>query len=269
MKVKNKHSLAYTFPKASLNGDSTMERQNIKQQIDRYRQELRKAVHHPILNRSIGEVELDETKAFFLLLPLLNGEKWTDAMNAAAVAVGAVHVALDVHDVIERSDATSTQQQLKVLSGDYFSGVHYRILAALPEIGFIQELSKTIGQINETKTNFHDHSPNGSKELLETIQILEAGCIIRFLHSFGFSHYVPLASSILPLRLLDPRVGHTDPRPKIESTRGWQVQEKDAEQALFEVRTKMGEAINGADFLSPFLKEDICGMTTPLLGKMI
>jgi len=269
VKVKNKHILAYTFPKASLNGDSTMEIQNIERHINGYRQEFRKAVHHPILKRSIGEVELDETKAFLLLLPLLNGEKWTESMNAAAVAVGAVHAALDVHDAIEPYDATTTQQQLKVLSGDYFSGIHYRILAALPEISFIQELSKTIGQINETKTNFHDHSPRGAKELLETIQILEAGCIIRFLHSFGFSHYVPLVAAILPLRLLDPRVGHTDHGKNMLAARGWQVQEKDAEQALLELRTRIGEAIDGADFLSPFLKEDICGMTTPLLGKMI
>ena len=54
-----------------------MERQNIKQHIDKYLDELGIAVYHPILKRDVGEVKLGNAKAFFLLLPLLNGEKWT------------------------------------------------------------------------------------------------------------------------------------------------------------------------------------------------
>lgn len=246
-----------------------MERQNINRHIDNYRQELRLAVHHPILKRDIGVVELDEAKAFFLLLPMLNGEKWTESMNAAAVAVGAVHAAFDAHDTIELYDATSTEQQLRVLSGDYFSGIHYRLLAALPDIGFIQKLSKTIGQINETKTDFHNQSPIGPRELLEAIQMLEAGCIIQFLHSFGFSQYVPLVSAALPLLSLDPAVERLTQRPPIQSALGWEVRDKDVEQALTGLRTRVGEAIDEADFLNPSFKKEIKGMTTPLLGKMI
>ena len=246
-----------------------MERQNIKQHIDSYRQELKRAVYHPILNREIGEIELDSRKAFFLLLPLLNGEKWTESMSVAAVAIGAVHAAFDAHDAIEYYDATSTQQQLRVLSGDYFSGIHYKLLASLPDIDFLHALSKTIGQINEIKTNFHDHSPNGPKELRETIQMIEAGCIVRFLHSFGFSQYVPLVSAALPLLSLDPAAGRIAGRPSILAVLGWKVEVKDADQLVAELRTTVDESINKADFLSPFLKVDIRDMTTPLLGKLI
>ena len=186
-------------------------------------------------------------------------------MNVAAVAIGAVHAAFDAHDAIELYDATSTQQQLRVLSGDYFSGVHYKLLASLPDIGFIHALSKTIGQINEMKTNYHDHSPSGPKELRETIEMIEAGCIIRFFHSFGFSQYVPLVSAALPLLSLDPAAG----RPAIQTALGWKVDVKDTDQVLAELSTTIDEAINKADFLSPFLKVDIRGMTTPLLGKLI
>ena len=77
-------------------------------------------------------------------------------MNTAAIAVGAVHMAFEAHDSIDECDATSTEQQLTVLSGDYFSGIHYRLLARLPDFGFIRSLSGTIGQINEVKTNCHD-----------------------------------------------------------------------------------------------------------------
>ena len=59
-------------------------------------------------------------------------------LHTAAIAVGAVHAAFDAHDTIDVSDATSKQQQLTVLSGDHFSGIHYRLLASIPEFGFIQ-----------------------------------------------------------------------------------------------------------------------------------
>ena len=91
---------------------------------------------------------------------MLNGERWNNRLNTAAIAVGAVHAAFDAHDSIDISDATSKQQQLTVLSGDYFSGIHYRLLASMPEFGFISSLSETIGQINEMKTIFHEQLPD-------------------------------------------------------------------------------------------------------------
>ena len=130
---------------------------------------------------------------------MLNGERWNNRLNTAAIAVGAVHAAFDAHDSIDVSDATSKQQQLTVLSGDHFSGIHYRLLASIPEFGFIRSLSETIGQINEMKTTFHDQLPDGPEKLIETVRIIEAGCITDFLHTFGFSQYVPLASAALPL----------------------------------------------------------------------
>ena len=51
---------------------------------------------------------IDKAKALFLLLPMLNGERWTESINTAAIAVGAVHVAFDAHDAIDHNDATST-----------------------------------------------------------------------------------------------------------------------------------------------------------------
>lgn len=245
-----------------------MESQNNKNYIDTYIEELKQATYHPILNRDIGHVEIDRVTIYFLLLPLMNGERWSKDTNTAAVAVGAIHAAFDAHDAIEQSDDISTQQQLKVLSGDYFSGIHYRLLASLPDIRFIHALSTTIGQINEMKTNFHNQAPNGPEELRETIQMIEAGCITKFFEAFGFARYIPLVMAALPLVTLGSIVEDSQER-NIRDILGWEVNKEDAKNALFELSLKMDEAIDGADFLTPFLKEDIRGMTTPLLGKMI
>lgn len=245
-----------------------METQNIKNPIYNYIRELRLAVRHPILKRDIGEVQVDNAKAFFLLLPMLNGEEWTESMNKAAIAVGAVHVAFDAHDTIELSDATSTEQQLTVLAGDFFSGVHYKLLASVPDIRFIRDLSSTIGQINEIKTNYHEQSPTTSKELLETIQMIEAGCIIQFLQSFGFSQYVPLVTAALPLFSLDPETKYSAQRT-IQDILGWKELNQEVTQVITELRRKLDEAVDSATFITPLIKEEIRGMTAPLLGKTI
>ncbi|WP_172369403.1 heptaprenyl diphosphate synthase component 1 [Sporosarcina jiandibaonis] len=245
-----------------------MERENINCYIDNYIGELRHAVRQPILERDVGDVNVDKAKVFFLLLPLLNGERWTDSTHAASIAVGAVHIAFDAHDTIHHQDATSTLQQLTVLSGDYFSGVHYKILAALPDIYFVRTLSTTIGQINELKTNFYKNSPRDVQELLETVESIEANCISDFLYTYGFSEYVPLASTALSMIAFDSAMDQAAKR-KLPDILDWTLHQHDIERVQSSLKRKLEKMIAEADFITPLLQEEIRGMTTPLLGKMI
>ena len=245
-----------------------MEKQNIKYHIDNYMHEFNRAVYHPILNRDIGQPNLDETTAFILLLPKLNGEEWTESMNTAAIAVGAVYAAFDAHDTIDADDATTTQQQLTVLSGDYLSGVYYKVLAAVADFEFINVLSKAIGQINEVKTDFYYKSTSDLKTNLDAIKIIKAECTIRFLQTFGFDKYIPLAAAALPLLSMDPVLGE-DFEQVVPIAKGWVIPSSQADQAIAELRMDMHQAITEASFIAPFLKEEIRGRTTPLLGKMI
>ncbi|WP_318617332.1 heptaprenyl diphosphate synthase component 1 [Sporosarcina sp. YIM B06819] len=227
-----------------------MERQKIKQYIEKYSSELERALHEPIVDRDAGQLPMDTAKAFFLLLPMLNGERWTERLNTAAIAVGAVHAAFDAHDTIDVSDATSKQQQLTVLSGDYFSGVHYRLLASIPELGFIQSLSQTIGRINEVKTTLHQQLPDEPEQLIEAVRIIEAGCITDFLHTFGFSRYVMLANAALPLLCLEDGNG---------------AKTSHATQLLHD---ELREALQASDFLEPFLQQEIRSLALPLSRKI-
>ena len=251
-----------------MNGDSTMEKQNINDHIDNYMQEFNRAVYHPILNREIGQPKLDEATAFFLLLPKLNGEEWTESVNTAAIAVSAVYAAFDAHDAIDIKDATTTQQQLTVLSGDYLSGVYYKLLAAVPDFDFINVLSMTIGQINEVKTDFYYKSISDLKTNLDAIKIIKAECTIQFLHTFGFAKYIPFAAAALPLLSLDPNfkegAAQVERQPK-----GWMFPSSQADEAIAVLRMDLYQAITEADFIAPFLKDEIRGRTTPLLGKLI
>lgn len=244
-----------------------MERQKIKQHIENYKLAVERSIYEPIVNRDVGHMTVDTAKAFFLLLPMLNGERWTDRLNTAAIAVGAVHAAFDAHDMINVSNATSKRQQLTVLSGDHFSGVHYRLLASIPELGFIRSLSGTIGKINEVKTTLHDQLPGEPKQLAEAIRIIEAGCIVDFLDTFGFSQYAALANAALPLLMLNNKIAHDQPISGGKNGHKWHM--TDIEHAITLLDTELLKAIETADFLAPILQQEIRNLATPLLGKPI
>jgi len=245
-----------------------MERQTVYDVQKKYMSELELAVRHPILKRDIGLVNIDKAKVFFLLLPKLNGEKWSEPINTAAIAVGAVQAGFDAHDKINASDATSTTQQLTVLSGDYYSGVHYRLLASIPHIDFIRSLAQVIGQINETKTNYQDRSPEGSEQLLKAVRIIETGCITRFLHKFGFSKYIPLVEAALPLISMEMDRAPLYKGRGIDSF-GWTIKEIDAENIIEKLRKEIKTELEKADFINPSLRSEIFEMTIPLLEKPI
>ena len=245
-----------------------MDRQKIKMQIEQYSVQVEHAIRDPIIYRDLGRTPIDTAKAFFTLLPLLNGEIWTAHTNTAAIAIGAVHAAFEAHDSVDEVDASSKGQQLTVLSGDHFSGIHYRLLASIPAFGFIRSLSGTIGQINEMKTNCHDQPPGGAREMMDAIRTIESGCITDFLHTFGFSRYVALAEAALPLLRLDSReVKDWGITSESELYRSWKPD--DVERSIAQFHAELQEAIDTAGFLAPVLKQEISKMARPLLGKPI
>lgn len=243
-----------------------MEIKKTKAHIENYILEVERSIYEPIVDRDVGRMSVDSIKAFFLLLPLLNGERWHDRVNTAAVAVGAVHAAFDAHDSIDVSNATSRQQQLKVLSGDHFSGVHYRLLASLPEFGFIRSLSETIGRINEKKTTFHNRLPDNSEKLVETVRIIEAGCITDFFLTFGFPEYVPIASAALPLLWLEGF--RSDGTTNWEYNSSSRLKSPYIDRAVEQLRTELQRAVDSAIFLEPFLQQRIRDFSVPLIGKL-
>ncbi|HJF32969.1 MAG TPA: heptaprenyl diphosphate synthase component 1 [Sporosarcina psychrophila] len=243
-----------------------METQKIKLHIENYIGEVERSIYEPIMDKDVGRTTIDAGKAFFLLLPLLNGERWNNHLNTSAIAVGAVHAALAAHESIDVSNATSKQQQLTVLSGDHFSGIHYRLLASLPEFGFIRSLSETIGQINEMKTTFHNQLPDGPEMLIEAIRIIEAGCVTDFLHTFGFSQYVPLVSAAMSLLWFNEE--NADSNFSSGKYSCHTMNAADADRAVVLLHAEMQEALDAADYLQPFLKRQLRNLATPLLGKL-
>ena len=125
-----------------------------------------------------------------LLLPKLFGERWEEKDRLSAVAAGALYAAFTAHDSIGREASESRQGQLTVLAGDYYSGVHYRILAEMEDIPLIRRLSKSVTEMSERKIRLYEHREGDSPEqLLSYVETIEAGTVSAFLMERGYGQY--------------------------------------------------------------------------------
>ena len=244
-----------------------MDRQTISRYIQNYINEVERSIQEPVVNRDLGKMRLDEAKAFFLLLPLLNDEEWNSELNISAVAVGAIHAAFDMHDRVDILDATSKQQQLMVLSGDHFSGIHYRLLSSIPDFNLIKSMSRMIGHINETKTNLIMEDLDGNEMLIDSLISIESGCIVEFYNGYGFSRYSKITETALGLIWFFKKLTNDPTLERMWS--GNRVTKADAEEAISILTSRLQKQLSEADFLTPFLKQEIHRFATPLLGRPI
>ncbi|MBB4823774.1 heptaprenyl diphosphate synthase [Sporosarcina luteola] len=231
------------------------------QYVKKYLNEVEQSIYEPTVFRHFSGTMVDEKKAFFLLLPLLNGEAWSSHLQTAAIAVGAVHAAFDVHDRIDVTDATPKSQQLLVLSGDHFSGIYYRLLASLPDFPFIRSLSGTIGLINETKTTMMKKPVIGMDQVIRTIEIIEAGCIIDFYKRYGFTAYLEIVELVLPLLWIGERLGGTVSVQQRVIAQN--ISMTDMEYAYSKLAQRLEQVLDHASFLSSDLKNDITERIIP------
>ena len=70
-------------------------------------------------------------------------------MNTAAIAVGAVHVAFDAHDTIDMMMQHRSDSSLQCFQGTTYSGIHYKLLASLPDFSFIRTFLVRLGELTK------------------------------------------------------------------------------------------------------------------------
>jgi len=162
----------------------------IKQHIKQYKEGILKQVQQSTLLKYTGAPVIDEERLFFTLLPLFNGEEWEESQRKSAIAVTLIFSALAAHDLVKEINATSKEQQLQVLAGDYYSGKYYQILASDKQLDLIQQLSDGVATISEHKTRFYDRQIYGFDQLIQSIQLIESLSIEQLFEYFSFHEYV-------------------------------------------------------------------------------
>ncbi|MFJ8086863.1 heptaprenyl diphosphate synthase component 1 [Lysinibacillus sp. NPDC095746] len=174
----------------------------IQNSIAQLKTEIFMDVRHRTLQKYTGLPVLDENQLFYLLVPFFNGEEWQQDEREAAITVGIVYAALAAHDHIKELDATSKEQQLTVLAGDFYSGRYYEILAMSGNVALIRNLSQGIVARCEHQIKVYEAEKRSSEQWFASITNIESGLISKFFELYSFRDYIPIVEkSLLILRL--------------------------------------------------------------------
>lgn len=160
-------------------------------------------IRHNTLLKYTGTPLLNEKQLFFLLLPKLNGEVWTEETTTSAMTVGIVHASLAEHDKIHETDATSKEQQLTVLSGDYYSGRYYQLLAQTGNIELIRRLSEAIVDRCEHEITVYEREGRNFQDWVDVLTVIETALIERFFYVYQFDEYLEVMQEALTVARLN------------------------------------------------------------------
>ncbi len=174
----------------------------IQNSIAQLKTEIFMDVRHRTLQKYTGLPVLDENQLFYLLVPFFNGEEWQQEEREAAITVGIVYAALAAHDHIKELNATSKEQQLTVLAGDFYSGRYYEILAMSGNVALIRSLSQGIVARCEHQIKVYEAEKRSIEQWFTSITNIESGLIAKFFELYSFGTYIPMVEkSLLILRL--------------------------------------------------------------------
>lgn len=174
----------------------------IKNSIEQLKSDIFMYVKHKTLQQHTGQPVVNEHQLFFMLLPFLNDEIWTDEHYKAAITTSVMSSALYAHDEIHEYDVTSETQQLKVLAGDYYSGRYYEILAQSGNIPFIRMLSQGVVKRCEHQIKVYENELYSFEEWLETLTVIEGELIEQLFRLYGFEQYIPILQNGLLIKRL-------------------------------------------------------------------
>lgn len=176
---------------------------SIQNHIEQIKSKIKMYVRHRTLHKYTGDPDVSDSRLFFLILPLLNGDNWTDEQEQSAIAVALIYSALTAHDQIKELNASSKSQQLTVLAGDYYSGLYYQLLAKQSSIDLIRTLSNGIIDISEKKSSVYDQMHRTFDEWMDTIQTIESLSIEQFHLHFSFDMYKPIVRRALFIKRIE------------------------------------------------------------------
>ncbi|EON72885.1 heptaprenyl diphosphate synthase component 1 [Lysinibacillus sphaericus] len=235
----------------------------IQNSIAQLKTEIFMDVRHRTLQKYTGVPVLDENQLFHLLVPFLNGEEWQQEQREAAITVGIVYAALAAHDHIKELDATSKEQQLTVLAGDFYSGRYYEILAMSGNVALIRNLSQGIVSRCEHQIKVYEAEKRTVEQWFSSISNIESGLIAQFFKLYAYREYVPIMEkSLLIIRLEREFLSYQRGQVSIMS----KVLEQSAEQAgatynsvmqdkIARLKTELLQFLDQASFLQSDVKQ--------------
>ncbi|MFZ3588646.1 heptaprenyl diphosphate synthase component 1 [Bacillus sp. DJP31] len=169
-------------------------------------EKIHEYIHHPYLKKFIKSPKVDEDKLFLLVAMCNDIEMNEEKKDSYIITTMLVQVALDTHEEVSISntlqDSEQKEQQLKVLAGDYYSGLYYSLLAEIEDINMIQILATSIKRINEHKIRVYRKDSSYNDSLVDSVRIIESELFRNVANAFQLSFWKEIIPELLVLKRL-------------------------------------------------------------------
>jgi heptaprenyl diphosphate synthase len=157
-------------------------------------------VFHPYLRQYIISPNIDEDKLLILISVLDQLDLSPYERDTIVNAIMLMHVALDTHDHVTNilMDETSMKvRQLTVLAGDYYSGLYYKLLSEIGDIGIIKVLSEGVKNINEHKVLIYHKDQGHLAAIMDSLKAVEFSLIEKLTSYYGVTEWNEALSNFL------------------------------------------------------------------------
>ncbi|MFA1820707.1 heptaprenyl diphosphate synthase component 1 [Virgibacillus oceani] len=145
---------------------------------------------HTYLNKHLPKPVIDDEKIILLSAIIDNRPMSSFHKERYIVTTMLVQAALDTHDTVPVSNnkenkETKVSRQLKVLAGDYFSGLYYLLLSEIEDISFTHHLASAIKEINEYKMKLYYKEMNSFEDYIYIKNKIESLLVSRVADFLG------------------------------------------------------------------------------------
>ncbi|WP_052350109.1 heptaprenyl diphosphate synthase component 1 [Virgibacillus sp. SK37] len=153
---------------------------------------------HSFLNKYIKQPFIDEGK-LLILSGIMEGTDFSkNTKEQFIITAMLVQIALDTHDHVpaeidgQESKTAKLEKQLRVLAGDYYSGLYYMLLSELEEIDLIHKLATAIKEINEYKMKVYYHEADSLMDHMDFVMRTESLVALSLAHYVENVTFIPL-----------------------------------------------------------------------------
>ncbi len=178
------------------------------------KENIQQRIKHYYLYKYIELPFIDEDRIILLLNSMMDSNISKNDMAKVVTSAMLIQIALDTHGKVTNFGEDLKKRQLLVLSGDYYSGLYYKILAEVDNIPLIKALAEGIKIVNESKIVLYRNEGIDIDTYMKNLIRAESSIVTKFCSYFGNSHLTPIVEDFLFLnRLLSEKekvnIGHT------------------------------------------------------------
>ncbi|WP_404452851.1 heptaprenyl diphosphate synthase component 1 [Virgibacillus necropolis] len=177
-------------------------------EINKLRSLIEEKIQHVYVDKTIQKPAIDDIKLALLYTIMKQSNLPQPKIEQYILSTIFVQMALDTHEIVpiknNKNESSSEQRkrQLKVLAGDYYSGLFYSLLSDTEDFEVIHILAAAIREINEYKMSFFYNQLNSVEEAIDLLMKIESLLISRMLNQVQVITDPALIENIIILNIL-------------------------------------------------------------------